>query len=167
MKNFVIIFISILFLISCQKEAVNYPDVNVKELVASIKWDGSAEEINNLFEDGYKLSYNENQLNGRGDAKAFEYTGGKFLGEPADTWVVGFLNGEPNAVIVKYTKNNNKNEFFERICDKLEKELGASKMTLEKSRFWVYAPVDTLAFSVVCNAAPNTNDILVVIKKIR
>ncbi len=168
MKKYIFILSMFLVLYGCKENPVEYPNVTVKEIITRIDWNGDFDKTKEFFESEFKLEYTTSQFNESGGATTYEFSGGKLFGNETENWITGFLHDKLNAVIIKFKSPEDPDKFYKRICSKINGDIGKNTMELEKSTFWNFTQADDdKLFTVVCNITPNTNDVLVVIKKIR
>ncbi len=168
MKKFLWVVIFINIFISCSNERLEYPDVTVKDIIQKVDWNGNFEKTEKFFENEFKLKYVTSKFNETGGATAYEFSGGKLFGKKTENWIAGFLHDKLNAIIIKFESPRDPERFYGEICEKINGDIGKNTMEMEKSTFWNFELTqNNKLFSVVCNITPNTNDILVVIKKIR
>ncbi len=155
-----------IILFACNGKPVQYPDTNVTEIINGINWDGNFDDVEKTLNEKFNLEFGTSKFNETGGAVAYEFEGGKLFGKNTESWVTGFLHDKLNAIIIKFAGGENPGGLYNEICGKLDSSLGKSKMELEKSKFWTYTTKNGQnVFSVICNIAPNTNDVLVVIKR--
>ena len=155
-----------IILFACNGKPVQYPDTNVAEIINGINWNGNFDDVEKTLKEKFKLEFGASKFNETGAAVAYEFEGGKLFGKNTESWVAGFLHDKLNAIIIKFAGGENAGDLYTEICGKLDSSLGKSKMELEKSKFWTYSTNNGQnVFNVICNIAPNTNDVLVVIKR--
>ncbi len=166
MKPLISILTLSVILFACNGKPANYPNATVKDVLTKINWNGNFEEVRDSLENIFKLEFGTTKFNQSGGARAFEFTGGKFLGENTSSWVAGFLHDKLNAIIINYAENVDTGKLYDEICGKLESSLGPNKMELEKSKFWIVPGNERENnISVICNITPDNKNVMVVIKR--